>query len=80
MTFLIFLVSVAVLEYILKRSDRDAKNLPGNTEEARKHKTETPAVGTAGLHNLGQVLEQHGRGALPAVRSTELQVKDKTGA
>ena len=67
MTLLIFLVSVAVVESILRRDQT-----PQNDEKqawARqflgRHRQPGPAA-TPGLHALGQALERHGHGRAPA--------------
>lgn len=77
MIFFIFLFSVAALElFILRRPDIAVdKDLQARTKSAGNQIAAPPAVsGTPGLHNLGHVLEQHGRGLTPDIRSTESAV------
>ena len=55
MTFLLFLASLAALEYVLRRNP--SRPAPRNRfDEPRDIRA------TAGLHSLAQALEQHGRG------------------
>jgi len=72
-TFLIFLISVAVLEYILRRPPAEADgNPPSNPKRATEQMKAPPIVaGMPGLHHLGQALEQHGRGLTPEVPDRE---------
>lgn len=61
MTFLIFIASVGILEYLLRRNaTKERKDAPVRQPE---WPAETP--GSAGLQHLGVVLEQHGRGRQP---------------
>lgn len=81
MIFFIFLLSVAALEYILRPDMAADKDLQARTKSAGNQLAAPPAVsGTPGLHNLGHVLEQHGRGLTPDVRSTESAVTSTTPA
>lgn len=79
MTFLIFLISVAVLEYILRRPDADGED-PRRASKTTREPIEAPSVATGAqeLHNLSHVLEQHGRGVAPEIRSAESPTKDTT--
>jgi hypothetical protein len=67
MTFLLFLVSLAVLEYIVRRPQETSK--PGGQPVAKQRAEDrsvdsAPAL-TPGLLALGQVLDQCGRGQPP---------------
>jgi len=66
MTFLLFLASVAVLEYILSR-DRQARQPPP--------KKETPAAASEGLLTLAQMVEQQGAGLAPAENEERVHKK-----
>jgi hypothetical protein len=78
MTFLLFLVSVAVLEFILRR--------PGETPETSRQplahqrvKDRPPDAApdhTTGLLALGRALEQYGRGQTPSTSGTVSAVSE----
>lgn len=69
MTFLIFLLSLAVLEYVVRRSGTRA----GEDKEAKRYQAlkvaaETPGTEGSpaeGLHNLVAALERYGHGTPP---------------
>ena len=64
MIFLLFLVSVAVMEYVVRRPEEtEGGTRPG---PARDRMTESgKADATPGLAALGRALEQYGRGLTP---------------
>ena len=76
MTFVIFLVSVAILEYILRRRSLGDKTGTSLSDEAYgKAEQEHPVGGS--LRQLGNVLEQYGRGRQPEQEGT-VQTPGKT--
>lgn len=69
MTFLVFLVSVAVLEYILKRKNAGTGENTSIGTKSGKKRLIVPQItsATPDLRNLSTNLEQHGRGPTPEV-------------
>lgn len=63
MTFLLFLVSVAVLEYVLSRPERP----PAEGTVSREKAAGAEPVTAQGLFSLGRAIEQYGRGTTPGV-------------
>ncbi len=66
MTFLLFLTSLAVIEYLTRRETTPRRNppkLPPKLPEAEIEKA--PAVPTQGLAALGNALDMYGRGNTP---------------
>lgn len=59
MTFILFLASVAVIEYIFKR---DLRRRAQATTNKSLSSTSTPAPADSGLFNLAQAVDLHGRG------------------
>ena len=78
MTLLIFLASMAVLEFITRRPKGDADiNRPVGSKPTRKQVKVQPEVDwSPGLHNLGHALERHGQGAIPADGNSGTRVPD----
>ena len=76
MTFLLFLISLAVLEYIVRRPEEAPKT--GMQPLAKRRAEELPAESapalTAGLFALGQALEQSGRGQTPGATAKAPEV------
>jgi hypothetical protein len=72
MTFLLFLVSLAVLEYIVRRPKETPKT--GWQALAKQRAADRPADSapalTPGLLALGQALDQFGRGQSPTTAKT----------
>ncbi len=66
MTFLLFLASLGVLNYVLRKSADTAaeSHQPGPPERIEP-------VATPGLLALGRALEQHGRGQAPQPTAAE---------
>jgi len=78
MTFLLFLASVAVIEYILRR-DRPPSGQPPIKKQVRSYAmSSTPAADT-GLLSLAQAVEQHGQGPETGTVDHE-QAAHKSGA
>jgi hypothetical protein len=68
MTFLLFLASLAALEYVVRQS-------PSRPERSRR--AEPPETASAeGLHSLAQAIEQHGRGE-PVERTETSRTKEE---
>jgi hypothetical protein len=67
MTFLVLLISVAVLEYILNRAEStDETSQPADMPRLSSVSDAPSSADTSGsLQNLGQALDQYGRGAVP---------------
>ncbi|MBZ5585046.1 MAG: hypothetical protein LAQ30_23120 [Acidobacteriia bacterium] len=67
MTFLLFLASLGVLHYVLRKSAETASEShhPAAPESAAE------PVATPGLLALGRALEQHGRGRAPQPAAAE---------
>jgi hypothetical protein len=67
MTFLLFLVSLAVLEYIVRRPEETPKTgwQPLAQWRAEDRSVDSAPALTPGLLALGQVLDQCGRGQPP---------------
>jgi hypothetical protein len=67
MVFLLFLVSLAVLEYIVRRPEKAPQT--GGQPLAKRRAEDRPAESapgfTPGLLALGQALDQYGRGQSP---------------
>jgi len=61
-TFLIFLASLAAMEYAMRRRPREAEREFLKDGADRQNEAE-PSAG--GLFQLGKALEEHGRGRLP---------------
>jgi hypothetical protein len=59
MTFILFLASVAVIEYIL---NRDSHRQPQTTDCEKLTSKSQPASADSGLLNLAQAVDVHGRG------------------
>ena len=78
MTFLLFLISVAVLEYIVRRPQETPKTgwppLADRRAEERAADSE-PAL-TPGLFALGQALDRGGRGQAPGNPEKTPEVPD----
>ena len=67
MTFLVFLISLAVLEYIVRRPEA-APNTGGQPlakRQAEGRQAEPAPALTPGLLALGQALDRRGRGQAP---------------
>ena len=71
MTLLVLLVSIAVLEYVLRRHSpaplrgtEPAENEEVTMIDGEPHQSPTPGVAPS-LARLGQVVEQFGRGPVP---------------
>jgi hypothetical protein len=75
-TFLIFLLSVAVLEHLLGSDAGAKKDLPSRTLTGIDRVTSPPLAGTSGLHNLSHILEEHGRGVTPELETPEPDFKN----
>jgi hypothetical protein len=76
MTFLLFLISLAVLEYIVRRPEAAPKaGWPplGKRLAAGRPADPAPAL-TPGLFALGQALDRCGRGPTPGTMATTLEV------
>jgi hypothetical protein len=63
MTLLLFLASLAVVNYIISR--QPTIDRPGSEQKPSVHVPEETAVATPGLMALGVALERHGRGQPP---------------
>ena len=76
MTFLLFLVSLAVLEYIVRRPKETPKT--GWQALAKQRAADRPADSapalTPGLVALGQALDQFGRGQSPGTTAKTPEV------
>ena len=68
MTYLVLLVSVAVLEYILRRAEpMPRRRQSTEMEELNQNPTDTGPTSLAeSLGNLGKAVDQFGRGSTPA--------------
>ena len=71
MTLLILLVSIAVLEYVLRRPDTPPRRNTKTTENKEftapdpgQHQNSEPTL-APGLFQLGRAVEQFGRGPMP---------------
>ena len=73
MTFLIFLLSLAVAEYVVRRSETTT----GDGEDKRQRPLQvrespvTESMGTESLQNLMAALERYGCGTLPSAMEEE---------
>ena len=67
MTFLLFLVSLAVLEYVIRRPEKASRTgtRPIVKERVKAKLGESAAALTPGLLALGEALDQCGRGQMP---------------
>jgi len=67
MTFLLFLVSLAVLEYIVRGAEEapDTGQQPVAKRQLKDRPLDSAPAFTAGLLALGQALDQRGRGQTP---------------
>lgn len=67
MIFLLFLVSVAVLEYVVRRPEGagGGSSRPGTKEHTDSKRPADPVPASTGLHTLGDALDQYGRGQTP---------------
>jgi hypothetical protein len=67
MTFLLFLISLAVLEYIVRRPEEAPRTgwQPLTKQRVRDRPAESAPTLTPGLLALGQALDQYGRGQSP---------------
>ena len=76
MTFLLFLVSLAVLEYIVRRPAEIPKTgwQPLAKRRAEDRSVDSVPALTPGLFALGQVLDQCGRGQSPGTTTRRLEV------
>jgi hypothetical protein len=76
MTFLLFLISLAVLEYIVRRPEETPKT--GWQPSAKRRAEDKPADSapalTPGLLALGQALDQCGRGQSPGTTAKTREV------
>ena len=75
-TFLLFLASLGLLNYILRRSDEAAE--AGGTGRKIEAEAEGAATATTGLLSLGRALEEEGRGKSPEVTPAAEGAKDNT--
>ena len=73
MTFLLFLVSLAVLEYIVRRPETAPKTgwQPLAKLRAQKKLADSPPTLTPGLVALGQALDECGPGAIARRRNQD---------
>jgi hypothetical protein len=62
-TFLLFVVSMAVLEYVMRRRPGNIKNESRMAIKKSQLDTLNPGDGTPGLAELSRAVEQEGRGA-----------------
>ncbi|MGB9456885.1 MAG: hypothetical protein WCB12_12630 [Bryobacteraceae bacterium] len=63
MTFLLFLASLAVMEYLLRKP----RKKPDDSRDATKQDSMPVAASMPGLLALGEALEAQGRGKAPTV-------------
>jgi hypothetical protein len=72
MTLLLFLISLAVLELIVRRPEKAAKTgvQPLVKQGIRDRPADTARASSAGLLALGQALEECGRGQTPSTGTT----------
>lgn len=63
MTFLLFLASLAVMEYLVRKP----RKKPGDSPKAGREHPMPVATSMPGLLALGQALEAQGRGKAPGV-------------
>lgn len=75
MTFLLFLISVAVLEYIVRRPGPIPETgLQFLAKRRAEERSADPAPLTPGLFALGQALDRGGRGLSPGTTAKTLDV------
>ena len=81
MTLLVLLISIAVLEYVMRRPDpassqdtKTTKNQEVIVPEASPQAVSNPTLGPA-LIQLGRAVEQFGRGPVPQPNQTEATPK-----
>jgi hypothetical protein len=74
MTFLIFLLSLAVAEYVVRRSEKrtgDGEDKLQRPLQAVRESPVTESMGTESLQNLMAALERYGCGTLPSAMEEE---------
>ena len=76
MTFLVFLISLAVLEYIVRRPEAAPKAgwQPLAKRQAEAKPADSAPALTPGLFALGQALDLCGRGQTPGTMATTAEV------
>jgi hypothetical protein len=76
MTFLLFLISLAVLEYIVRRPEAAPKTgwQPLAKQRAEERPADSAPALTPGLLALGQALDQRGRGQTPGTTAKTPEV------
>ena len=76
MTFLLFLISLGVLEYIVRRPEEAGKTgwQPLARRQAEGQQAEPAPALTPGLFALGQALDQRGWGASPGTTAKTPEV------
>ena len=76
MTFLLFLISLAVLEYIVRRPEAAPKTgwQPLAKQRAEDRPADSAPALTPGLLALGQALDQRGRGQTPGTTAKTPEV------
>lgn len=72
MTFILFLASLALMEYLVRkpRKKRDDSLKAATGARAETGRPASVAASSAGLLALGQALEAHGRGKAPVLEQT----------
>jgi hypothetical protein len=77
MTFLLFLISLAVLEYIVRRPGEvpNTGGQPLAKRQAEDQQADSVPALTPGLLALGQALDQRGRGQTPGTTAKTPEVR-----
>jgi hypothetical protein len=84
MTFILFMLSLAAVGTILKKSDTSRGDAQDKWAERFYSRHQSPVVApgdapeaTAGLAALGLALEQHGRGEIPGAAKPAITAADE---
>jgi len=83
MIFLLFLVSVAVIEYIVRQPPeiQGGGSPTGDKQQVNRQPAANAVPVAVGLHKLGDALDHYGRGEAPGAREVPKasQVQSSTG-